>query len=163
VRREARVREPQEIEDRQDERVVARVAAVDVAKASGVVCTRIPRDAESGRFITKVWPVDATTNAILELADHLARLQVDKVVLESTSDYWRPFFYLLEAAGLVSFASVVPGPAPLVTGPGDDRRVSPPGVSRGPLPVVCRVVWSAVQAGNVPDPSLFKEDEYVAK
>ncbi len=25
---------------------------------------------------------------------------VERVVLESTSDYWRPFFYLLEAAGL---------------------------------------------------------------
>jgi transposase len=94
------MREPQEIEDRENEQAVARVAAVDVAKASGVVCTRIPREGEPGRFVTKVWPVSATTNAILELADHLTALQVEKVVLESTSDYWRPFFYLLEAAGL---------------------------------------------------------------
>ena len=93
------MREPQEIEEREHEIAVARVAAVDVAKASGVVCTRVPRDGGRG-FVTKVWPVDATTNAILELADHLAGLQVEKVVLESTSDYWRPFFYLLEAAGL---------------------------------------------------------------
>jgi transposase len=94
------VREPQEIEEREHEIAVARVAAVDVAKASGMVCTRLPREGEAGRFTTKVWTVDATTNAILELADHLAGLQVEKVVLESTSDYWRPFFYLLEAAGL---------------------------------------------------------------
>jgi transposase len=93
------VREPQEIEEREHEIAVARVAAVDVAKAAGVVCTRVPRDGGRG-FVTKVWPVDATTNAILELADHLAGLRVEKVVLESTSDYWRPFFYLLEAAGL---------------------------------------------------------------
>jgi transposase len=53
-----------------------------------------------GRFITKVWPAGATTNAILELADHLAGSQVEKVVLESASDYWRPFFCLLEGAGL---------------------------------------------------------------
>jgi transposase len=94
------MREPQEIEDRGHEQVAWRVAAVDVAKASGVVCTRVPREGSPGRFVTKVWPVDATTNAILELADHLVALQVEKVVLESTSDYWRPFFYLLEAAGL---------------------------------------------------------------
>jgi transposase len=94
------VREPQEIEEREHEIAVARVAAVDVAKASGVVCTRVPRQGAGGRFVTKVWPVDATTNAILELADHLVAVQVEKVVLESTSDYWRPFFYLLEAAGL---------------------------------------------------------------
>jgi len=94
------MREPMEVEDRQDEQAVARVAAVDVAKASGVVCTRVPRAGEPGRFTTKVWPVDATTNAILELADHLTALEIEKVVLESTSDYWRPFFYLLEAAGL---------------------------------------------------------------
>jgi transposase len=94
------MREPQEIDDREDEQPAARVAAVDVAKASGVVCTRMPRQGEPGRFVTKVWPVEATTNAILELADHLAGLRIEKVVLESTSDYWRPFFYLLEAAGL---------------------------------------------------------------
>jgi transposase len=94
------MREPQEIDDSPAEHAVARVAAVDVAKASGVVCTRVPREGEPGRFVTKVWPVQATTNAILELADHLTAERVEKVVLESTSDYWRPFFYLFEAAGL---------------------------------------------------------------
>jgi transposase len=85
------MREPLEIEDRPAEQAVARVAAVDVAKASGVVCTRVPREGAPGRFVTKVWTSDATTNAILELADHLAGMRIEKVVLESTSDYWRPF------------------------------------------------------------------------
>jgi transposase len=92
--------QPQQVEEAEHEVAVATVAAVDVAKASGVVCTRVPRVGEPGRFTTEVWTVGATTNAILELADHLAGLQVEKVVLESASDYWRPFFYLLEAAGL---------------------------------------------------------------
>jgi transposase len=65
-----------------------------------VVRTRVPREGGPGRFTTKVHSVGATTNAILELAGHLTALHVEKVVLESTSDYWRPFFYPLEAAGL---------------------------------------------------------------
>jgi transposase len=91
---------PQQVDEAEHEIAVARVAAIDVAKASGMACTRVPRTGEPGRFVTEVWIVAATTNAILELADHLTAVQVDKVVLESTSDYWRPFFYLLEAAGL---------------------------------------------------------------
>ena len=38
--------------------------------------------------------------ALVELADHLRCQGIQRVVLESTSDYWRPFYYLLEAAGL---------------------------------------------------------------
>jgi transposase len=49
---------------------------------------------------TRVWAADATTGAVLELADHLVAERVGKVTLESTSGYWRIWFYLLEAAGL---------------------------------------------------------------
>ena len=92
--------EPQEIEDEEHEQILERVAAVDVAKASGMVCTRVPHQARPGKRRTRVWPVDATTNAILELGGHLAAEGIEKVTLESTSDYWRIWFYLLEAAGL---------------------------------------------------------------
>lgn len=44
--------------------------------------------------------MDSTTGALIELGDQLVALGVERVVLESTSDYWRPFLYLLEAAGL---------------------------------------------------------------
>jgi transposase len=71
-----------------------------VAKASGKVCTRVPHESQPGKRRTRVWDVDATTNAILELGEHLAAEGIEKVTLESTSDYWRIWFYLLEAAGL---------------------------------------------------------------
>src|SRR6266487_5251017 len=62
--------------------------------------TRVPDPCRPGRRVTKVWEVPATTNAIIELAGHLAGLGVEQVTVESTSDYWRGFFSLLEAAGL---------------------------------------------------------------
>src|SRR3954467_14118907 len=50
--------------------------------------------------VTRVWPVKSTTAALGELADHLRAQGIERIVIESTSDYWRPFVYLLEAAGL---------------------------------------------------------------
>jgi len=94
------VEEPQEVQDEEYERVWERVAAVDVAKASGVVCTRVPDEDRPGRRRTRVWTVTATVNAVTELADHLRCHQIEVVTLESTSDYWRIWWVVLEAAGL---------------------------------------------------------------
>jgi len=94
------VLEPQEIEDEEHEQILERVAAIDVAKSPGMVCVRVPDPARPGRRRNLVWQVDATMNAVLELADHLVGQRVQKVTLESTSDYWRIWYYLLEAAGL---------------------------------------------------------------
>jgi transposase len=60
----------------------------------------VPHASVARRRVTKVWDVGATTNAITALADELAEANIERVVVESTSDYWRPFFYLLEAGGL---------------------------------------------------------------
>ena len=92
--------EPQEIEDEEHEQVLQRVAAVDVAKEAGMVCTRVPHAARPGRRRTRVWEVAATTKAVLELGACLAGERIEKVTLEATSDYWRIWFYLLESAGL---------------------------------------------------------------
>jgi hypothetical protein len=92
--------EPVEFEDEEHERIVERVAAIDVAKTAGEVCLRVPHPSIPGRRLTRVWTAGATTGAIIELAEQLASERVERVVLESTSDYWRPFFYLLEARGV---------------------------------------------------------------
>ena len=47
-----------------------------------------------------MWDVAATTGAVTELAEHLVGEGIEKVTVESTSDYWRIWYYLLEAAGL---------------------------------------------------------------
>ena len=90
---------PQVIEDEEHQRVFERVAAIDVAKASGMVCVRLP--GRDGRpRASKVWEVPAVTSAVTELGRRLLSDRVQMVTLEATSDYWRIFYYLLEALGL---------------------------------------------------------------
>jgi hypothetical protein len=89
---------PEEIPDAEHELVIERVCAIDVAKASGKVCVRVGSSA--GRRVSKVWDVAAMSGAVGELTDYLVDEQIEKVTVESTSDYWRIWYYLLEAAGL---------------------------------------------------------------
>jgi len=98
VKKQAKL-EPEEIPDDDHELVIERVAAIDVAKASGKVCVRAAKDA-AGRRSSRVWDVAATTGAITELASQLVEQGVERVTVESTSDYWRIWYYLLESAGL---------------------------------------------------------------
>lgn len=90
----------EETREDQDDGTVARVAAIDIAKASGMVCLRVPHDTIEGRRVQQVWTVASTTNAILELGDRLVCQGVQRVVMEATGNYWKPFFFLLEARGL---------------------------------------------------------------
>src|ERR1039457_3233775 len=101
--------EPREIEDEGHERVLERVAAIDVAKASGMVCVRVPHESRPGRRVSRVWEVPATTRAVIELGDHLVCQGIEKVTVESTSGYWRIWFYLLEAAGPARHRVTAPG------------------------------------------------------
>lgn len=97
-RRNAQVSAPVEIADAEHELVLECVAAIDVAKDSGTVCLRAPTT--SGPRRSRVWEVAARTRSVQALAEELAGQGVQKVTVESTSDYWRMWFYLLEAAGL---------------------------------------------------------------
>jgi transposase len=94
------VQSPVRVEVDESHELVARVAGIDVAKASGMVCTRVPDPDRPGRRLTETFEVKATTRALTELGDYLRVRGIERVVLESTSDYWRGFYYILEAAGL---------------------------------------------------------------
>ena len=89
---------PEEIPDAEHELVLERVCAIDVAKDSGKVCVRV--SSRAGRRVSKVWDVAARSGVVGELAGQLVDEGIEKVTVESTSDYWRIWFYLLEAAGL---------------------------------------------------------------
>ncbi|HET7018880.1 MAG TPA: IS110 family transposase [Streptosporangiaceae bacterium] len=86
------------VPDEPHERVFGRVAAVDVAKKSGVACWRLPNAA--GQQTARCKTVTATVSEVSALAAGLVSMGIEKVTLESTSDYWRIWFYLFEAAGL---------------------------------------------------------------
>jgi transposase len=88
------------LEETQDtEEIIERVAALDIGKAEVVCCTRVPREGSPGRRMQEVVTYSAMTRSLLGMCDHLRCLGVTRVVMEATSDYWRPAFYLLEAAG----------------------------------------------------------------
>lgn len=88
------------------------VAAIDIAKASAMVCMRLPHETRAGRRVQEVWNVAATTNAILELADRLTCQGVTRVVMEATGSYWKPFFFLAVLALTAAATTASPvGPA----------------------------------------------------
>lgn len=75
--------------------VHSRCAGMDISKKDARVCVRI---AGAGRrkTVETVTTWGSMTNQILALRDHLAAEQVTCVVMGATSDYWKPFYYLLE-------------------------------------------------------------------
>jgi transposase len=88
------------VEDEDYQLRCERVAGIDIAKAKADVCTRLPPARDGGRRASRVEEVPARAADICALAERLAADGVELVVMESTSDYWRIWFYLLEAAGL---------------------------------------------------------------
>ena len=88
------------VESHDEEQIIARVAALDIGKAEVVCCVRIPAEAGRKKRLQAVSTHSTMTRALTELANHLVELGVERVVMEATSDYWKPVFYLLEAHGL---------------------------------------------------------------
>ncbi len=86
-------------ETSETEEVIQRVAALDIGKAELVCCVRVPGEGKQARRLQEVRTYTTMTRSLLMLADRLRELGVTRVVMEATSDYWKPPFYLLEAAG----------------------------------------------------------------
>jgi len=103
------------VEDEEYQLRHERVAGIDIAKAKADVCTRLPPQRDGGRRASRVEEVPATAKAILALAVRLIADGAELVVMESTSDYWRMWYYLLEGAGL-SVQLVNPGHARQLAG-----------------------------------------------
>jgi transposase len=82
-----------------DARAVERVAALDIGKAELVCCVRLPSPSGSGRRVQEVRTFTTMTRSLQTMGDWLAGLGVTRIVMEATSDYWKPPFYLLEATG----------------------------------------------------------------
>ena len=69
--------------------LVARVAGLDIGKASLVCCVRVPHDGRPGRRRQQVRTFATTAGQLLELRDWLAAEGVTRCVMEATSAYVR--------------------------------------------------------------------------
>ena len=70
------------------------------ARPSWSVVCGCPAPGGSKRRAQEVTTHTTMTRSLAELANRLVDLRVERVVMEATSDYWKPVFYLLEAHGL---------------------------------------------------------------
>lgn len=66
-----------------------RCAGLDVHKKTVVACVRTPGQVQTRTFETM-------TSDLLELSDWLVSLNVTHVAMESTGDYWKPIYNILE-------------------------------------------------------------------
>ena len=74
-----------------------RCAGLDVSKKDVKACVRVQgRGRRATSTTVTTWGSMSTD--ILALREHLLAERVSCVVIESTSDYWKPFYYLLEDA-----------------------------------------------------------------
>jgi transposase len=78
--------------------LVERVAALDIGKAELVCCVRVPHGDKPGRRRQEIRTFATTTRSLLELRDWLICQGVSLCVMEATSVYWKPPFYLFEDA-----------------------------------------------------------------
>jgi len=77
------------IRTQDDERIIERVAALDIGKAELMCCVRVPDEDHPGKRLQEVQACSTMTRSLLGMSDHLASLGVTRVAMEATSDYVR--------------------------------------------------------------------------
>jgi transposase len=87
----------QEVED--EPLFCGRVAGIDIGKAVVSVTVRVPSETRKGGRQQEAREFATTRRQLLEMADRLRCWQVEKAGMESTSDYWKPVYFLLEREG----------------------------------------------------------------
>ena len=87
------------VRTQENEEIIERVAALDIGKAGLVVLHPGTRCGYPGRRLQEVDTYPTMTRALRVMADRMSGLGITRVVMEATSDYWKPVFCLLEAAG----------------------------------------------------------------
>lgn len=75
--------------------VYERVAGIDISKTDAKVCVRVPGP-RRGIYTTTVSTYGSTHGEVLRLRADLITAGVDRVVMEATGVYWKPFFYVLD-------------------------------------------------------------------
>ena len=106
-------------EAQDEEQIIARVAALDIGKAELVCCVRVPAEGNRKKRLQEVSTHSTMTRSLAELANHLVDLGIERVVMGATSDYWKPVFYLLEAA------TPIPTPANTTTSASSKPSATP--------------------------------------
>ena len=76
-----------------------RVAGIDIGKKTIMVTVRVPSQTRKRGRQQETREFGTTRKELLALADWLRCWQVERAGMESTSDYWKPVYFLLEREG----------------------------------------------------------------
>src|ERR1700728_207929 len=89
------------MEEAEDEPLFCeRAAGTGIGKQAVMVTVRVPGETRKGGWAQETREFGTTRRQLLELADWLRSHGVERAGMESTSDYWKPVFFLLEQQGL---------------------------------------------------------------
>ena len=111
--------------------VYTRCAGLDVHKKSVVVCARLV--SADGMVTTHIRTFGTTTAELLNVAAWLLSLEVTHVAMESTGEFWKPVYNLLEG----SFTVLVVNAAHIKYVPGRKTDVKDPSGLPSCSPMAC--------------------------